>query len=281
MKIVFVHGIHQDGKDPIGLQKEWTDALRSGLIKLGVEKSLENCEIAFPYYGDVLAAHVKSEEKTRGDNSTSGASLFIEEGMSELLHEELSIVEPSISTKSRGKGPHKVAVKSVARLIELASPLKGALALRLLKQAYAYLMLKPARDAVDDIVRPHLTSSHPTVVISHSLGTVVSYRLLLELQRENKLGAIPLLVTMGSPLSLRLMKRHLFATPETIENVMSWVNVADQEDFVALGDALDSVFLKMEIENHILKGRKLKDPHALESYVSTPEVCQSVAKVIL
>jgi hypothetical protein len=58
--------------------------------------------------------------------------------------------------------------------IEVVSPLHGALALRFLPQAFAYLHRAHATPVVDEIVAPALT--HPAIVAALSLGTIVTYK---------------------------------------------------------------------------------------------------------
>src|SRR6516225_8486689 len=53
-KLILVHGRAQEGKDPQELKWNWVQALKVGLIKSDLLLPLEDSEIAFPYYGDLL-----------------------------------------------------------------------------------------------------------------------------------------------------------------------------------------------------------------------------------
>lgn len=81
-------------------------------------------------------------------------------------------------------------------------------------------------------------SDEPIVLVTHSLGTVVGYRMLFNPAAQR--AEIPLFITLGSPLSLKFMQKSLdqqtlkFTQPP----VEKWINIHDAEDFVTLGDSL-------------------------------------------
>ncbi|MFF8715853.1 hypothetical protein ACF07T_31140 [Streptomyces sp. NPDC015184] len=76
----------------------------------------------------------------------------------------------------------------------------------------------------------------PAVVVAHSLGTVVA----LEALHEHR-AATPLLVTLGSPLSMRTVVRPrlLPQPPRTPERVDRWLNFWDKDDIIAVRPLLE------------------------------------------
>ncbi|MFF8612711.1 hypothetical protein [Streptomyces sp. NPDC015350] len=76
----------------------------------------------------------------------------------------------------------------------------------------------------------------PAVVVAHSLGTVVA----LEALHEHR-AATPLLVTLGSPLSMRTVVRPrlLPQPPRTPERVGRWLNFWDKDDIIAVRPLLE------------------------------------------
>jgi len=278
MKLVFLHGIHQDNKNPTLLKESWLNSLKSGCEAIGHPIDVSLDDVIMPFYGDIL---VENMPKKKGSRSRSGPKtgfdLFAEKIYPEMMAHSL---ERGEVTTDRGKGIHKKPLKKVVRAIEAISPLRGTIALRLLKQAYAYLMLEKCRAAVDAVVKPNLNIDEPAIIIAHSLGTIVGYRMLLELQEEGKLESIPLFLTMGSPLSLKLIKTHLGLEPKPIEKVSSWVNLTDKEDFVALGNKLDGKYFKMSIENDLSLDNGYDDPHSLEKYISSEPACSKMLEFI-
>jgi len=278
MKLVFLHGIHQDNKNPTLLKESWLNSLKSGCEAIGHPIDVSLDDVIMPFYGDIL---VENMPKKKGSRSRSGPKtgfdLFAEKIYPEMMAHSL---ERGGVTTDRGKGIHKKPLKKVVRAIEAISPLRGTIALRLLKQAYAYLMLEKCRTAVDAVVKPNLNIDEPAIIIAHSLGTIVGYRMLLELQEEGKLESIPLFLTMGSPLSLKLIKTHLGLEPKPLEKVSSWVNLTDKEDFVALGNKLDGKYFKMSIENDLSLDNGYDDPHSLEKYISSEPACRKMLEFI-
>ena len=58
MKLVFVHGRDQQGKDRAELQRVWEEAFFVGLEKAGMPRPAK-LTVAFPFYGDELEGLVK------------------------------------------------------------------------------------------------------------------------------------------------------------------------------------------------------------------------------
>jgi hypothetical protein len=53
MRLVFIHGIHQEDKAPAALQGMWEDALLSAWARAGLAKP--DYALEMPYYGALLA----------------------------------------------------------------------------------------------------------------------------------------------------------------------------------------------------------------------------------
>ncbi|MFC8917960.1 hypothetical protein ACFT5C_19535 [Streptomyces sp. NPDC057116] len=77
----------------------------------------------------------------------------------------------------------------------------------------------------------------PTVVVAHSLGTVVA----LETLHESSTVPVPLFVTLGSPLSLRavVQPRTVPRPTATPESVVSWLNFWDRDDLISVRPLLE------------------------------------------
>ncbi|MEU6181117.1 hypothetical protein [Streptomyces coeruleorubidus] len=102
-----------------------------------------------------------------------------------------------------------------------------------LAQVGRYLDRRAKKAELGTVIRARVFESldpaRPLVVVSHSLGTVVAYEALHEYE-----GAVPLWVTLGSPLALgavvldRLVPRPAFCPA----NVAAWLNFWDRNDIV-------------------------------------------------
>jgi pimeloyl-ACP methyl ester carboxylesterase len=85
--------------------------------------------------------------------------------------------------------------------------------------------------------------TEPRAVVAHSLGTVVAYDWL----RSNPNMSATSLITLGSPLGFRGIRKLLHAGPDRSpapwpNGVTTWLNVAAKKDPVALVKMLDGMF---------------------------------------
>ena len=108
----------------------------------------------------------------------------------------------------------------------------------------------------------------------------MTYKLLREFATQNKPRNVPLLVTLGSPLSLDAVRRG-FSTPRLRPQTISrWLNGADRNDFVALRNVLDqNTFGPGPVENigDIDNG---DDPHAGVRYLRDSRIAQAIDQAI-
>ncbi|MEU4690090.1 hypothetical protein [Actinoplanes sp. NPDC023714] len=109
------------------------------------------------------------------------------------------------------------------------------------QQVARYLGRGEPRDgaALDVRIRQMLLDTvddRPAVVVAHSLGSVVTLEALHETST-----AIPLLVTVGSPLGMRsaVWPRVRPRPPRTPECVGRWLNFWDRDDIIAVNPILE------------------------------------------
>ncbi len=286
MEIVLIHGIHQNGKNPLVLKNEWIHEIQKGLSLIGQQFTPSNHNITMPFYGDALAELIESNKNTRGGANTASQEEFLVQQLLPIMEDHISKSSQrtrgsATLPKERGKGIHKLWLKRTAQAIEILSPLKGRIALKFLKQANAYLMVQSIKEEINDIVRPYLINDVPKIVISHSLGTVISYFLFQEAIKNNELKCdIPLFITMGSPLSLKIIQEQIGLKPEIIPNIKSWVNVTDKEDFIALGGNLNTDYFKTNIKNYDCIDNGYNDPHSLSGYISSKPVIENIQNIL-
>jgi hypothetical protein len=127
---------------------------------------------------------------------------------------------------------------------------------RLMHEASRYLK---NRDSVGDEVRSVLRTTlegawqhgERVLLIGHSLGSVIAYDTLWELTHvQRAAGEISLLVTLGSPLATRFVRRSLKGTgaedaARYPHNVRRWVNLTARGDTTALQPRLVPYFHEM------------------------------------
>jgi hypothetical protein len=108
--------------------------------------------------------------------------------------------------------------------------------------------------AIRELVRAELEAAWAArdrvLLIGHSLGSVIAYDTLWDLSNEGRTERVDLLVTMGSPLATRFIRRRLRgAGKEGVaaypHNVRRWVNLSARGDTTALQPRLKPFFHEM------------------------------------
>lgn len=120
-----------------------------------------------------------------------------------------------------------------------------------------------------------------TVVVSHSLGTVIAYNLL---RREGQMRGwnVPLFVTLGSPLAVTEIRKTLksFSTARCPECVVKWFNALDERDVVALYP-LNTEHFPLEpadpaIDNKRDVRNNTSNRHGIAGYLDDEEVARRI-----
>ncbi len=214
MKVLMIHGIGQEGSTQKELLEKWTESLHK--VSPGL---LANAETRMAYYGTTLANWANGDTAVGMGTGATDVNIgdadeiaFLTSALQEAA-EVQNLTDADIASAEQDAA-EAVAMDSMTgrflvglvRALEKISPLKGSLLLRVVKQGHTYLSSPGAGTAVDNLVRPYLKES-PQVVITHSLGTVVAFKLLREIQKSGTDIEIPLLITMGSPLGAAVRKK--------------------------------------------------------------------------
>lgn len=115
------------------------------------------------------------------------------------------------------------------------------------------------RGLVKNELRPIIAKNEPVLLIGHSLGSVIAYDSLWELTHEENLQGKVDLLTIGSPLGMHYVRRHLLGMnghgkisyPKLIRQ---WINISSEGDLIALERNFHVVFeemLKQKLLNSI------------------------------
>ena len=111
---------------------------------------------------------------------------------------------------------------------------------RLIPDADAYFFTNK-KEPIRQRLRQALNAvAGPTVVIAHSLGTVIAYDVLSEPGFAGR--TVPLLVTLGSPLGYTEIQDVVTRPLRLPAPVQLWANFADPLDLVALDTSLADEF---------------------------------------
>jgi hypothetical protein len=281
MRLVFVHGMRQEGQDPNALKELWENALARTWKTLGLHPRQYHLEM--PFYGDRLE---KMTAEVRGGTSNVvargvvGPQAFTQLE-AELINAMARKAGVSDAEVSRELGQEVIVrgaenwlwVHALANLLERKVPALGKLGLGFITQVDSYLTRPHIREAIDSIIAPSLNKG-ATVVIAHSLGTIVSY---VVLRTKISQPTVPLFVTLGSPLGIDTVKGYLKPPTLAVPNgVAFWLNGTDIRDYVALVPSLDAQTFSKGIVNYLGVHNRHDDAHSIEDYLSDFVVAQRI-----
>ena len=144
---------------------------------------------------------------------------------------------------------------------------------------YQYLRNPGVRDPIEMGVRGAFTPGRETVVVAHSLGTVVAYNLL---RREGQAQGwnVPLFVTLGSPLGVTAIRNALrpIGHPACTAH---WFNAMDERDVVALYPLDARRFgIAPPVENKTDVRNGTANAHGIEGYLNDKDVARRIYEVL-
>lgn len=235
MRLVLVHGIAQQGKDASELKRVWLEALDVGLAKAGLG-SINQYEVILPFYGDKLAeltelleASGSIQVQTKGVQAAPQFDRTETEMLQEILATQLASAENRQAVTTKGFQNTAVAL-ALARAAD-STPFGAYVLARFVKDVSAYLTHARVTQKIDEIVRPAIGTER-CVVVGHSLGSIVAFRILREMGRT---ANVERFITLGSPLGLNTIRTLITPPPlETPTGVRSWINAFDPADVVSL-----------------------------------------------
>jgi len=287
--LVLIHGRSQEMKDAATLKKSWVDALRQGFSNAGVSTDLDESRIHFPYYGDSLINLIDKVVNpapvvTKGLKGQIPEQMFKAAVFTEVIKNAVSEAEIA---KERTSGEAEAAQVTEKGPLNWRWILAGLRVIDSLKggswavetftnDVYAYLTDDDVRNAIDKGVGAAFTEQ-PTVVVAHSLGTIVAYAILKSdgAQQWN----IPTFITLGSPLAINAVSERIrpLIKPDCVGD---WYNGRDPHDTVALFPLRPTRFpvqltgAKDNLEN------TSPNHHGIESYLADRDVARWIYNAI-
>ncbi len=286
-ELVFIHGRAQEHKDSVALKGEWMEAFSDGLHKAGVSMPIDERDVRFPYYGDTLNDLVEGTDDdsaarvvVRGTADDAVQRAFFQSVFDEI--QECQGIDRDKLQAVAGvevveKGPLNWEwFQGVLRAIDSYVPGASSRSIALATyDVYQYLNNPVIRQTIDDGVRAAIGSERETVVVSHSLGTVVAYNLLRKSPQAAQ-WRVPLFVTLGSPLGVRAIREHVkpIGHPACAGH---WFNALDERDVVALYP-LDA--RRFDVDPAIENKRDVNNPtanrHGIAGYLGDPVVAAKI-----
>jgi hypothetical protein len=240
----------------------------------------DTLDVAFPYYGDVLDKFSReydipltSDIQTRG-GKTDDEFLVFQAEMAEALRQASGVTDAQVDieygSNPKPKGPLNWEwVQAILRALDKHGGGMSAHAIETFtRDVFLYTTRAGVRDEINSIVA-NAISEVPSVVVGHSLGSVVAYSVLRSDQRSLK---VPLYLTVGCPLGIRAI-RDQFRPLRYPLPVKAWFNAFDTRDVVALYPLDRGNFpLTPEIENYSGVKNSTDNRHGIIGYLDDPQV---------
>ena len=282
-RVVFIHGRAQQGRSSAALASEWMGALAKGAAALGRGVPTD-LDLAFPFYGDALDHYASqfdtpavSDMQARGSPQDDEFLLFQAE-FADALRRRAGITDAQIDAEygpnPAPRGPLNWQwVQAILRAIDRHSAGMGQQSLETFtRDVFLYVTRSAVRDAIDRIVAAAV-AEEPTLMVSHSLGTVVAYSVL---QSDRRALQVPLLVTLGSPLAVRAV-RDRFRPLSFPRPVRTWYNAFDTRDVVALYPLDAENFPVLDpIENFAGVRNHTDNRHGIAGYLDNVDVARHI-----
>jgi hypothetical protein len=287
MRILLIHGRAQGGKNPLLLKETWIHTLKKGFQTCN--RTLpSNISIDFPFYGDKLDELTAEADLPtpadvikRGPGTNKDFEQFVQ-----VVIEEMRTTR-QISDKDILKFTGRVDVqergiqnwswvRAIAQLIDnFFTDASDFTIETFLKDVYLYVNSPKVSAEINKIVVEKLTKE-PTIIISHSLGTVVGYKIILEY--FSKINLVKF-VTVGSPLGIKAISTKL-GLPENPAK-LGWFNAFDKRDIVALHPLDDEYFPTLRpIINYDSVDNQTSNRHGIIGYLNDTKVAKEVASAI-
>lgn len=280
--IVGVHGIGQQQFGRAQLLRDWAPAISDG-VEVATGKASPDLAVDIAFYGNLFLT--KAAGATKGSIETSATDLLTELDTPELtdLNEAVAEIVSPEEIKAAAEllpimgVPHVPSwLQARLRAIDVKfGAAAGVLCLGELRQVRRYLCQPKLKAKVDDIVAAKMAEgiSRARILVGHSLGSVVAW----EFVRQHPEHELDLLLTLGSPLGLRMVRSRLPEQGHTggvPYQAGRWVNVLDPGDPVACAGGIASWWPGLE-DRFVYNGRD--DAHNACRYLSKTETGSAIA----
>lgn len=246
-RVVLVHGAFNELWGPRQIAARWVPALRDGLWHHGVDLDPDDVEVAF--YGDLFRL-----DPDAGDMPDVDA-LAQKSGMLDALDGALGDGAMATLADAVGKAAHQRLTDQLGRFLAAGD------------------VRRAVRDRVDSVL-----DEDTELVVSHSLGTVVSYAVL-----SDRPELSPALITMGSPLGSPMAFDTMgLAGDDGVGgwpgSVRSWTNIAAVGDpACGGGKGLAPRFGDRVSDHSVDNGHRAHDP---EPYLNAAATGGAVAAAL-
>lgn len=291
MRILFIHGRAQQEFEEAELKQNWTEALHLSFADAGI-KFPKDLKLDFVYYAKELIAQLEQYEQDikdgkyllRGLEEASKLLTFEHDFIIDLaangnIDKRAAQEEFGEQELDRGRIKNSKAFTYLLRAIDKYVPGAANYAIRSrTADVGAYLVVPGVKRAIHRMIIEKLTEE-PTIIIAHSLGTIIAYNILHELQRSG--SDIRSLITLGSPLGVEAVQRQLTGRIKHSAALRgNWHNLYDPLDIVSLNPLDEEHFpIDPEITNYKVDNLS-ENRHGILYYLSSPHVSKIITDTL-
>lgn len=288
MRILFIHGRAQGGKDSDELKAIWTETLEKGFEAADVPFP-DGLQIDFPFYGDKLDEYTAQAELPEPKDVVAkgpGQNREFEEFMQSVLDEmknQAGISDDEVTMEMdedsvQEKGIQNWGwVQAIARAIDRRLTDTADFVIEaFLKDVFLYVNKPAVTRGINKIVEEKLTDE-PTIIVGHSLGAVVSYKVITE--NLDNLNLVKY-ITVGSPLGITAISSKL-GPLQNPGGQNGWYNAYDEGDIVAL-NPLDNRYFPTDplIVNYNGVDNHTNNRHGIIGYLNDANVAKQIEKAL-
>ncbi|WP_410600798.1 hypothetical protein [Amycolatopsis sp. lyj-90] len=257
-RLVFVHGIG-GLRNPGSELTQWVEALSGGMRQAGHSRIAGSLQATFVDYSDLF---LPDGAQGKDEAPPADEIVFLTDLVGALLTnlakdavEESDLHEVEVARSQLGQNdpqgfgePVRLLIAALTAVLQIpgirqTAQWASARSLLLsLAQVARYLRRGEPENGhtIDQRIRARVRSAlhadQPAIIVAHSLGSVVAFEALHDLEVR-----VPLLVTLGSPLAMAtlVLDRVEPKPPMTPSSVERWLNFWDRDDVIVARPRLE------------------------------------------
>jgi hypothetical protein len=260
--LLFIHGVRNDDRDA-----NWRQALDDALLREGTE-SLEarGYHVIAPTY----LAELEAERVPEVDEPAMTYRKSSDEEYARAAGRYWAALADLERTRIRGRVQPKLGAGLPANgMAEKLMP-------TLFADAVRYRADADRRHAIFARILAEIPPNADLVIVAHSLGSVVAADLLYRLPEHTD---VRMLITLGSPLALEPLRKHLTRRRQRFpyEMVGPWINLCGTRDLVTGFRGLSPVFaeaLDVFVDTGLV--HDAKTAHAATTYLDRPAAARAI-----
>jgi len=290
MKVIFVHGRAQEHKIAADLLKVWNNAM-NGALKAGGFLAFADADVVLPYYGDLLFKLTEDAGKEsfqtlvdRGADAAAPSAeeqrftqeIILEMAAAQNLTDAQIAAEAQLDVVDRGVQNWRIVLAALRLLDKIKGVGQNSIEM-FTRDVWYYLTRKGLRLQINAIVDEVIPKDEKCIVVSHSLGTVVGYNVVMNRPlRQNIKGFI----TIGSPLGINAIYSRLPSdTPprKSPGGIPVWFNARDAKDIVALYEIPSERYQGLPVvSNYSGVNNTSENHHGIVEYLSDSTVAKTI-----